>query len=349
MRAAVYHAKDTVRIENVPVPETGPGEILVRVKSCGVCQSDIKKIHYGLYEGPRIYGHETSGIVERTGLGVSKWKAGDRVVFHHHYPCRKCRYCRSENYSMCQTYKDIVSTAGFTPSGGGFAEFVLLPRHLAENAVIRIPDDVTFEEATFVEPLNCTLKAIRKAHVQPGDHAWVIGAGPMGLLFVMALNALGAVPIVSDPLPERRERARRLGARLALDPAAQEFSENLRSATGAIGPDQAFLAVALMKPLEQAIQLVRKGGTVCVFSEFPSEAKLTVDPNLLYAREVDLIGSYSSSAAVQDLSAELVFSRRVPVKGLISKVYPLSGLMDAIHEAVTPSAATCKLLIDPTR
>ncbi len=347
MRAAVYHEKDVVKVEDVPVPDVGPGELLVRVKACGVCQSDIKKIHYGLYPGPRIYGHETSGVVEQAGAGVTKWRKGQRVVFHHHYPCMSCRYCRSENYSMCKVYKDVVSTAGFAPSGGGFAEFVKLPSHLAEHAVIEIPDEVSFEEATFVEPLNCTLKAIRKARVKPGDYAWVIGAGPMGLLFVMALNALGAVPIVSDPLPERRERARRLGARIALDPLAPDFAQQLAAATQGYGPDQAFLAVAMLKPLEQAVQLVRKGGLVCVFSEFPSEAKLTVDPNVLYAREVDLTGSYSSSAAVQELSAELVFSKRVPVKELVSKVYPLSGLMDAIHEAVCPGPGTCKLLVNP--
>lgn len=347
MRAAVYHGKDQVKVEEVPVPDVGPGEVLVRVKACGVCQSDIKKIHYGLHEGPRIYGHETAGVVERTGAGVTKWKPGDRVVFHHHYPCMNCRYCRTENYSMCQVYKDVVSTAGFVPSGGGFAELVKLPRHLADHAVIAMPDSISFEEATFVEPLNCTLKAVRKARVQAGDFSWVIGAGPMGLLFVMALKALGARPIVSDPLPERRERALKLGAAHALDPLAAGFAGELAEVSGGLGPDQAFLAVAQMKPLEQALRLVRKGGTVCVFSEFPEEQRLGVDPNLIYGREVDLIGSYSSSAAVQDLAAELVFSRRVPVRELISRTYPLTGLMDAINEALHPTPATCKLIVTP--
>src|SRR6202162_2813379 len=217
MRAGVYRGEGRVVVESVPIPEIGEGEVLVRVGACGVCGTDIKKIQRGFLAPPQILGHELAGTVARTGRGVTKFKPGDRVVSFHHVPCGECFYCDHKLFSQCAGYKKVGLTAGFDPNGGGFAEYVRAMPWIVERGMLRLPDDVSFEEATFVEPVNTCLKAVRKARVAAGETVLVIGQGPIGMLLMLLANYEGAELLSSDPMPGRRAASKRFGAKESFD------------------------------------------------------------------------------------------------------------------------------------
>jgi L-iditol 2-dehydrogenase len=218
MKAQVFRGVNQLSYEDVPVPELADDEVLVQVRVVGLCQSDIKKIRYPLYEPPRIFGHETAGVIAAVGSAVQGWQLGQRVVVLHHIPCMHCGYCLNDNFSMCDVYKTVTTTAGFAPSGGGFADYVKVPGHIVRNGgLLLIPDTITFEQASFVEPTNCCLKAVKKAQVAPGQTVLVTGAGPIGLMFVMLVKYFGARAIATDLIPSRLERALSLGAEAAFD------------------------------------------------------------------------------------------------------------------------------------
>src|ERR1700722_11169975 len=204
MRAAVYRGKDNVVVEDVPVPEIGEGEVLIRVAACGICGTDIKKIHHGFVTPPQILGHEVAGTVVGVGRGVTRWKTGDRVVSFHHIPCGNCFYCAQKLFSQCPGYKKVGLTAGFDPNGGGFAQFVRAMPWIVERGMVAIPDDVSFDEASFIEPVNTCIKAVEKARIAAGETVLVIGQGPIGLLLMMLARLAGATVVTSDPLPQRR-------------------------------------------------------------------------------------------------------------------------------------------------
>jgi L-iditol 2-dehydrogenase len=347
MYAAVFYGVGDLRYEALPVPTLEPDEVLVQVQACGLCQSDIKKLRYPLLDPPRIFGHETSGTIVKVGEAVEGWHIGNRVVVMHHIPCFHCAYCLNENYSMCKVYKEVTTTAGHIPSGGGFSQYVKVPGHIVRcGGLLPIPESVSFEEASFVEPTNCCLKAVKKAQIQPGQWVLITGAGPIGLMFAMLCRHFGARTIVTDLLPSRQERARQLGADIALDARSSNLSAQIQEITG-LGVDATLLAVPSTHAFMQALDATRKGGKILFFAEFPEAVEIPLDPNILYRREIDLLGSYSSSYKVQALSAQLVFEKRIDVAALISDFYPLSDLSAAVEQAIHPSERTCKILIKP--
>ena len=218
MKAAVYYGKEDLRVVDVPVPEPGPGELLVRVDACGICPTDLKKIQKGLLPGPRVFGHEIAGTVSALGRGTSGWSEGQRVVVHHHVPCGACFYCTRNAYAQCAHYKRNGTTAGFEPSGGGYAEYVLVLDWIVARGMVAIPDDVLPEEASFVEPVNTCLKAVEKAGLGAGDTVLVVGQGPIGLLLMqLARHARRDRRGASDPLEERRSLSASLGADEVID------------------------------------------------------------------------------------------------------------------------------------
>ena len=191
MQAAVYRGVNDVRMETVPVPQIGAGELLVRVHTCGVCGTDLKKIATGSHSAPRIFGHETSGVVAAVGAGVRDFQPGDRVVVFHHVPCGDCFYCRNKTFAQCETYKKVGCTAGFEPSGGGFAEYVRVMDWIVRKGTVRIPENVSFEQACFLEPVNTCMKGIERLALRAGETVLVIGQGPIGIMLsVLAKRAL---------------------------------------------------------------------------------------------------------------------------------------------------------------
>ncbi len=348
MKAQVFRGVDRLSYEEVPIPDLGPEDVRVQVRVVGLCQSDIKKIKYPLYAPPRIFGHETAGTIAAVGPNVQGWQVGDRVVVLHHIPCMHCAYCLNENFSMCEVYKNVTTTAGFAPSGGGFAEYVNVPGHIVRHGgLIRIPDAVSFEQASFVEPTNCCLKAVKKAAITPGQTVLITGAGPIGLMFIMLVRYFGGRAIATDLLPGRIEKALALGAEAAFDARDPDLAAKIQVITGGLGADVSLLAVPSDKAFFQALDCTRKGGKILFFAEFPDEVEIPLNPNVLYRREIDLLGSYSSSYKLQPLAAEIVFNRRIDVDALISDVYPLQDLAAAVEKAVRPSPDTYKILLRP--
>lgn len=348
MKAQVFRGVNQLSYEEVPMPDLGPDEVLVQVRVVGLCQSDIKKIRYPLYEPPRIFGHETAGVISAVGSDVQGWQVGQRVVVMHHIPCMHCDYCMNDNFSMCDVYKNITTTAGFAPSGGGFAEYVKVPGHIVkQGGLIPIPDSITFEQASFVEPTNCCLKAVKKAQIEPGQTVLVTGAGPIGLMFIMLVNYFGARAIATDLLPARIEKAKALGAAAAFDARDPDLATKIQALTNGMGVDVSLLAVPSDKAFFQALDCTRKGGKILFFAEFPDEVEIPINPNVLYRREIDLMGSYSSSYRLQTLAADIVFNQRIDVDALVSDRYPLQELSAAVERAIAPTPETCKILIYP--
>ncbi|HEY9884994.1 MAG TPA: zinc-dependent dehydrogenase [Thermosynechococcaceae cyanobacterium] len=348
MKAQVFRGVNQLSYEEIPVPAVAADEVLVQVRVVGLCQSDIKKIRYPLYNPPRIFGHETAGTIAAVGADVRDWHIGDRVVVLHHIPCMHCAYCLNDNFSMCDVYKNITTTAGFAPSGGGFAEYVNVPGHIVRSGgLVTIPDDVTFEQASFVEPTNCCLKAVKKAQIAPGQTVLVTGAGPIGLMFIMLVKYFGARAIATDLLPTRIEKALSVGADAAFDARDPELTTKIQALTQGMGVDTSLLAVPSDKAFFQALDCTRKGGKILFFAEFPDELEIPINPNILYRREIDLMGSYSSSYRVQALAADIVFHKRIDVDALVSDRYPLKDLATAVEQAVSPGPETYKILIYP--
>ena len=347
MRAAVYRGKGSVVVETVPVPAIGAGEVLIRVASCGICGTDLKKIEYGFVAAPQIFGHEVSGTVVAVGAGVTKWKLGDRAMSFHHVPCGECFYCDRRLYSQCAAYKKVGLTAGFDPNGGGFAQYVRAMSWVAERGMVAIPDDISFDEASFIEPVNTCVKAVEKARVAAGETAVVMGLGPIGLLLGMLSKLEGATVIGSDPMPERRAKSLSLGFDLAVDPREGRLAEEIRSRAQGRGADVVLVAVPLPSALRDALDLVRPGGRVLLFAQNDPQMKIEFPAAAVGVEEKEILGSYSAAIDRQEESAKLIFSRQLPVRELISHRFSLEDMGAALQLATHPKGDSLKVVIQP--
>jgi L-iditol 2-dehydrogenase len=347
MRAAVYRGKGNVVVETVPVPAIGAGEVLIRVAACGICGTDLKKIEYGFVAAPQIFGHEVSGTVVAVGAGVTKWKLGDRVMSFHHVPCGSCFYCERRLFSQCPAYKKVGLTAGFDPNGGGFAQFVRAMPWVAERGMVAIPDDVSFDEAAFIEPVNTCIKAVEKARVAPGETAVVMGLGPIGLLLAMLSKLEGAAVIGSDPMAERRAKSLSLGLDLAVDPRQGKLADEIRSRTEGRGADVVLVAVPIPSALTDALSLVRPGGRVLLFAQNDPLMKIEFPAAAVGVEEKEILGSYSAAIDRAEEAARLIFTHRLRVIELISHRFSLEDMDKALQLAARPVGESLKVVIHP--
>jgi L-iditol 2-dehydrogenase len=345
MRAGVYRGEGRVVLEQVPIPEIGAGEVLFRVAACGICGTDIKKIHHGFIKPPQILGHELAGTVVKVGAGVTKFKTGDRVVGFHHMPCGNCFYCERHLFSQCAGYKRVGLTAGFDPSGGGFAQFVRAMPWIVERGMMAVPNDVTFEEATFVEPVNTTLKAVRKARVAAGETVLIIGQGPIGMLLTVLAKREDAIVFTSDPMPGRRDASVRFGAAESFDPITENLGAEIRRRTSGRGADAVLLAVPNAALVPEALAIARPGGRVLLFAHNDPVLQLQFPAAAVGVEEKEILGSYSASVGDQEESAALVFGRRMPLREMISHRFPLDRIADALELAAHPKSDTLKVII----
>jgi L-iditol 2-dehydrogenase len=345
MRAGVYREKGIVRVEEVPVPEVGPGEVLIKVAACGVCGTDIKKIFHLYVEPPQILGHEIAGTVVAVGSGVTKWKPGDRVMSFHHIPCGKCFYCQRRSFSQCEQYKSTGLTAGFTPNGGGFAEYVKAMPWVAERGVVALPDDVTFEEATFIEPINTIVKAVQKARVAAGETVLVIGCGPVGLQLLMVANLEGARLFTSDPMAVRRAKSLTLGALESFDPSGGKLVEQMKARTEGRGADAVLVAVAHPAVVVEALAAARPGGRILLFAANDPVTKIEFPAAAVGIEEKEMLGSYSAAVDIQEAAAGLVLQKKLPVMEIVTHRFPLDRIQEALELAAHPTAESLKVLI----
>jgi L-iditol 2-dehydrogenase len=347
MRAAVYRGKGKVVVETVPVPAIGAGEVLIRVAACGICGTDLKKIERGFVAAPQIFGHEVSGTVVAVGSGVTKWKLGDRVMSFHHVPCGNCFYCERRLFSQCPAYKKVGLTAGFDPNGGGFAQYVRSMPWVTERGMVAVPDDISFDEASFIEPVNTCIKAVEKARVAAGETAVVMGLGPIGLLLAMLSKLEGAAVIGSDPMPERRAKSLSLGIDLALDPRQGRLAEIIGSRTQGRGADAVLVAVPIPAALTDALALARPGGRVLLFAQNDPKLKIEFPAAAVGVEEKEILGSYSAAVDRAGEAARLIFTHQLPVKELITHHFSLEDMGRALQLASRPVGDSLKVVIHP--
>jgi L-iditol 2-dehydrogenase len=348
MRAAVYHGVNDVRVESIPVPEIGPGEVLVRIHTCGICGTDLKKIHTGSHSAPRVFGHEMSGTVAKVGAGVDSFRIGDRVMAYHHIPCGDCYYCRKQTFAQCETYKKVGCTAGFAPSGGGFAEYIRVMDWIVRSGLIKVPDEIPFEQAAFIEPVNTCYKAVKLLNLQPDETVLVIGQGSIGILLAALAQRTGATVFTSDLYPERHTIAANYGLTHPLD-ARGDIVAALRSATDGRGADVALVAVGGNALINLAMDAVRPGGRVMLFAS-TQHGEAPFDPAAVCMDEKTLMGSYSASVAINDDVRHMVFDgyrNGFDLTHLISHRFSLEDAIAAIDLASHPQADSMKIVIQP--
>jgi len=346
MLAAVYRAVNDVRLETVPVPQIGAGELLLRVHTCGACGTDLKKIATGSHSAPRIFGHETSGVVAAVGPGVRQFAPGDRVVVFHHIPCRQCYYCLHQTFAQCATYKKVGCTAGFEPSGGGFAEYVRVMDWIVEYGTVRIPQGISFEQACFVEPVNTCMKGIETLRLRAGETVLVIGQGPIGIILSVLARRGGASVITSDLYPERLKIAKSLGLQNTVDASKDDVVNVIRAQTEGRGADAVILAVGSNSLIRSAMEAARPGGRVLLFAQ-TQRGEVVIDPAAICVDEKALVGSYSASVDLQDDSVQFVMNREMELERLISHRFPLQESAQALELAAHPQPSSMKIVIQP--
>ena len=350
MAASVYRGQGRVNLETIPVPGIGPGEILVRVESCGICHTDLKKIQYDLLPPPRIYGHETAGMVAEVGSEVDGFEAGERVCLFHHIPCLDCFYCRHNDYAQCATYRKVGVSAGFEPAGGGFAQYVRVMDWVVKCGVVKIPGGVSFDRVSFVEPVNTCLKALEKCGVSADDRVLVLGQGPIGLLFTILLKRKGVERVyATDIVAARLEASERIGASRAWNVEQTDAASEIRQHTQGRGADLVIVATSAPDIVEQAIAASRPGGKVLLFAQTSPQETFAISGTSLCVGDRTLIGSYSASVDLQRESSELVWQSDFPVEELISHRLPLEEMEQGIELARQPAQGSLKLIVNPQR
>jgi L-iditol 2-dehydrogenase len=349
MKAPVYRGINDVRLEEMPVPAIGAGEVLIRVHSCGVCGTDLKKIHTGSHSAPRIFGHETAGVIAAVGREVTDFRPGDRVVVFHHVPCGDCYYCRKKTFAQCDSYKRVGCTAGYEPSGGGFAEYVRVMDWIVQRGLVKIPDGVPFEQAAFVEPVNTCYKAVRNLKIEPDETVLVIGQGPIGILLATLALRSGAKVLTSDLYEARHKIAATYGLCNPIDASTQDVIAVTKTESEGRGADVVILAVGGNSLIRTAMDAARPGGRILLFAQ-TQHGEVTIDPGAVCIDEKSLLGSYSSSAEIQEEAANLVFEgyrNGFDLTRLISHRFPIDQAVEAIEIASHPSGSSMKIMIHP--
>jgi L-iditol 2-dehydrogenase len=347
MRAAVYRGKGTITVESVPTPRPGPGEILVRVEACGICHTDLKKVEHGLLPPPRIFGHETAGIVAEVGEGVEAFRPGDAVAVFHHIPCQQCFYCRRKLYAQCATYKRVGVTAGFEPAGGGFSEYVRVMDWIVRRGVVRVPDGVPLDRACLIEPLNTCLKAVELLRLEPGELVAVLGQGPIGLMFTMLARRAGAVVVATDRIGRRRDLSARVGAAAAWDPGDIDLAQQTAAMSEGRGADAVIVAASAPGITAAALACSRPGARILLFSQTSHQERIEMSGADICVGERQILGCYSASVDLQEASAKLVFDGELPLESLISHRLPLEEISRGIDLALHPDEQSLKIVIEP--
>jgi L-iditol 2-dehydrogenase len=348
MRAAVYRGVNDVRVETVPVPEIGDGQVLVKIHTCGICGTDLKKIHTGSHDAPRIFGHEMSGTVAKIGAGVTGFSVGDRVMAYHHIPCGECYYCSKQTFAQCEVYKKVGCTAGFAPSGGGFAEYIRVMDWIVRRGLVKIPDDIPFEQAAFLEPVNTCYKAIQLLNLKADETVLVIGQGSIGILLAALAQRTGATVLTSDLYPERHAVAAKFALNHPLD-AKTDIVAAAKAATEGRGADVALVAVGGNSLIKLAMDAIRPGGRVMLFAS-TQHGEAPFDPAAVCMDEKTLMGSYSASVAIQDDVTRMVFEgyrSGFDLTQLISHRFSLEDAVEAIELASHPQPDSLKIVIQP--
>jgi L-iditol 2-dehydrogenase len=342
MRAVQYYANDDVRVVDLPVPEIGPGELLLQLQACGICASDVME-WYMKPRAPLYPGHEPVGTVVALGEGVQQFSVGERVFVHHHVPCMVCHFCQRGSFSQCPTFR----ATRLDP--GGLAEYIRVPALNVERDVLALPDDLSFESATLIEPLACCLRGIERAGIRIGDTVCVLGAGSNGLMLAQLAKLRGATRvIVIDPLAYRRQRTLEAGIDSALDLSADLLDQVLAHNQGR-KPDIVIVTPSRVSAMQQGLNLTGPGGTLLLFAPPPPQETLPLAPNALFFQEITLRTSYSAGPYETRLALDLLRAGRIRAETIITHRFSLDEASQAFKLVAQPGEALKVVIIPAER
>jgi len=341
MRVAMYYNNKDVRLEEIPTPQIGPGELLVKVLASGICGSDVME-WYRIKKAPRVLGHEITGEVVDVGKGVDRYKTGDRVFVSHHVPCNTCQYCLNGFHTLC----DTLRTTNFDP--GGFAEYLRVPRINVDRGVFLLPGEVSFEDGVFIEPLACVLRGQRLARLRPGQSVFVIGSGISGALHIALARASGAGRIIASDISEYRlKAARRFGADETI-PAKGVSPAKIREINQGRLVDLVIVCAGILSAYKQALETVDRGGTVLCFAPLEPGVDLGFPFFDFWNDGITLLSTYGGSPFDITTAIELTRTQRIPLRQMITHRLPLkeAGLG---FQLVTEAKDSIKVIIEPHR
>jgi L-iditol 2-dehydrogenase len=328
MKAAVYHSQEDIRIEDLPTPRIDEKEALVKMKACGICGSDMME-WYLKTRAPLVLGHEPTGVIAKRGSKVEEFDVGDRVFVHHHVACLKCHYCLHGDYTLCEQFHSTHLDPG------GFAEYFRVPAPNLEIDTLKIPESLSFEEATFIEPVGCCLRAIKKCGLQTGDSVAVIGSGVIGIIHIALAKIFGAAKVIaSDLIDFRLATAKKFGADITVNPQKEDFISIAKAETEGIGVDVAFVTAPSLEAYKAGLSVCRKGGKLCVFAPTEPKEKLQLSPKDLFFSEIQIVPSYSTSHLETRIALKLLESKRLKLKELITHRFRLEDAAKAFKTAL---------------
>jgi L-iditol 2-dehydrogenase len=325
MDIAKLYSFDDIRIENIPVPEPGPHDALLRTKASGICSGDVMP-WYIEKKAPLVPGHEPSGEIIEVGKEVTSFKPGDRVFVHHHAPCFTCRHCKRGDYVQCETWKNTKIIPG------GIAEYILIPAINLENDTLALPDNLSYEDGTLIEPAACVVKAVKRSGIKRGDTVLVIGLGVMGQLNIILAREYGAGRVIgADMVPFRLQKARDFGADEVIDVSKENLQATLKELTQGAMADIIIVGPNSVKTMQQGIDAVGAGGTVVFFTPAKPGEKLKIDPNHLYFRDINLITSYSCGPTDTADALEFIEKGTINADRLITHRFPIKDTAEAFR------------------
>ncbi len=341
MRVLMYYNNSDVRVEEMPVPTIGPGEVLVKVYATGICGSDVME-WYRIKKAPRVLGHEITGDIVEVGEGVDRYKKGDRVFVSHHVPCNVCNYCLNGSHTACET----LHSTNYDP--GGFAEYIRIPAINVESGVYVLPEDMTYDEGTFIEPLACVIRGQRMAGLKPGQSVMVIGSGISGLIHIALAKALGAGKIIATDITEYRlEAAKQSGADIVIN-ARDNVKERLLEQNDNMLADLVIVCAGALSASTDALNYVERGGKVLYFAVPEPEVMVPVPMNDLWRNEITLMTSYGASPVDLETSIKLISSKRVELNSLITHKLTFDEGAKGF-KLVADAKDSIKVIFDPTK
>jgi len=341
MRVAMYYNNNDVRLQEMPKPQIGPGELLVKVVASGICGSDAME-WYRIKKAPLVLGHEIAGEIVEAGEGVDRFKVGDRVFVGHHVPCNTCRYCMSGNHTVCET----LHTTNFYP--GGFAEYLRVPRINVDRGTFILPDEVSFEDGAFVEPLACVIRGQRIARFQPGQSVLIIGSGISGMLHLLLARALGAGRIIATDVSEYRlKKAKEFGADAVIN-AREDVPARVRELNENRPADLVIVCTGAFPAFLQALKSVDRGGVVLCFAPTDPGVELPIPVNEFWRNSITVLPSYANSPYDAMVAIELIRAERVPVNKMITHRLSLAETVIGF-KLVAQGKESLKVIIEPQR
>ncbi len=340
MKASVCYKQNDLRTEDLPIPEISDNEVLIKMLACGLCGTDIQKIRGDSVNKPTVLGHEVVGEIVKKGKNVSKFEIGDRVITAIHVPCFTCHYCNKGHYTICEQFR----TNNIDP--GGFAEFIRIPKLHLNHLTHKVSNNVTDEEATLIEPIACCLHGLKQADIRPNDSVLIMGAGTIGILHAQLAKIKGANKvIVSDMSEFKLQKALNVGCDYAINIKEKNIIDEVNKITDGQGVDVIVIAAGVSSLVADAVNMVRRAGKIIVFSGFDKNKLVTLDVSRFFKDEISIIGTYSVTPYEFPEALDLLEKRKLNTKEMITHVYPLNKLSEAIDISTNPEQPVLKVII----